>query len=863
MDEGLIKKIRRNMSLDEMVSLCSGNTAWETLGYAKYGIEPVMMADGPHGMRVEEDSGSIGVAEGKPATCFPPAVLTACSWDEGLLEFAGKTIALEARALGVDLILGPGINVKRSPLCGRNFEYFSEDPLLSGRLGTSFILGAKSHGVGCTVKHYLANNQETRRMTIDEKIDIRALREIYLKPFEIVIKEGEPMAVMSSYNSINGKFVSQSRYFLTRVLRDEWGFDGIVISDWNASYDRVKEVMAGMDLEMPGNGGINNRKIFDRIKEGKLKVSLLNEMVERLIRFSFLAKENRRNFPSPTEIEQKGHHQIAKLVALESMVLLKNDDNILPIDRQKIKKLAVIGSMAFDPRYQGSGSSKINPYHIDTPYEHIKILAGDDIQILPHQGYIHDEVVEQIHLEAQAVELAKNSQLTLLFVGLPDHDESEGYDRVHLNLPKKQISLINKICKVQPETVVIVQNGGVVDMNWENGPKAIVEMFLGGQAGGDAIAELLFGENNFCGKLAETIPMKLEDTPAYINFPGIQDEVVFGESIFVGYRYYDYTKKKVRFPFGYGQSYTTFKYEKIEQGPLVLDSDASVVVKCRITNTGKMNGKEIVQLYTGNAHSQITRPLKELRGFKKVFIPAGQSVEISFTVDLNDFMFYNPTTKRWEHESGTHEIYIGASSRDLPIVYPVEIVQELIRPITQVAYIGDFEKTDRGQIILKILLAGFEEIMGAGQDMDDAFLTAMLKNTPLRKIVEYSRGIFTEESIKKIISLVNSDVSLEGLTFEMLVDGKEKKKGFFENLFGGNKDEKISIHSKIKDLVDDDHAMVILRKYFDDETFESDYLQMAIKMGVCLDKAQKLLPEDFFSDEMLKEIDRELKEMTK
>ena len=398
MDEGLIKKIRRNMSLEEMVSLCSGRTDWETVGYSKYGIEPVYMADGPHGMRVVDNDGSLGIPQGKPATCFPPAVLSACSWDEGLLEFMGRTIALEARAMGVDLILGPGINIKRSPLCGRNFEYFSEDPLLSGRLGKSFILGAKDHGVGTTLKHYLANNQETRRMTVDEKIDIRALREIYLKPFEIAIKEGKPMAVMCSYNSINGKFVSQSNYFLTQLLRNEWGFEGIVMSDWGAIYDRVRGVFAGMDLEMPGNGGVNNQKIFDRIKEGKLKVTILNEMVERLIRFAYQAKENRRNYATELEIEPKGHHKIAQLAAVESMVLLKNEDNILPIDRNKIKKLAIIGSMAFDPRYQGSGSSKINPYHIDSPYERIRKLVGDEIQLFPHQGYIHDEVVEQIHL---------------------------------------------------------------------------------------------------------------------------------------------------------------------------------------------------------------------------------------------------------------------------------------------------------------------------------------------------------------------------------------------------------------------------------------------------------------------------------
>ncbi|MBU4540834.1 MAG: glycoside hydrolase family 3 C-terminal domain-containing protein [Firmicutes bacterium] len=863
MDDGLIKKVRRNMSLEEMVALCSGRTDWETVGYSKYGIEPVFMADGPHGMRVIENEGALGIPQGKPATCFPPAVLTACSWDEDLLEFVAKTIALEARAMGVDLILGPGINIKRSPLCGRNFEYFSEDPLLSGRLGKSFILGAKEHGVGTTVKHYLAYNQETRRMTVDAKIDIRALREIYLKPFEIAIKEGQPMAVMCSYNSINGKFVSQSNYFLTQLLRNEWDFDGIVMSDWGAVYDRVRGVFAGLDLEMPGNGGVNNRKIFDRVKEGKLKVTILNEMAERLIRFAFQAQENRRNHATPTEIEPQGHHKIAQLAAVESMVLLKNEDQILPIDGTRVKKLAIIGSMAFDPRYQGSGSSKINPYHIESPYEHIKRLVGSDIQLFPHQGYFYDEVVEQKNLADQAAEVAKNSDLAIVFVGLPDHDESEGYDRNHLNLPSKQLDLIDKICKVQPQTVVIVQNGGVVDISWEDQPKAIVEMFLGGQGGGDAIARLLLGENNFSGKLAETIPMRLEDSPAYINFPGIHDEVVYGESIFVGYRYYDFTKKKVRFPFGFGLSYTDFDYQPIEETKLIIDAEKTVTVKCRVANIGAFNGKEVIQLYTGKRDTAILRPVRELRGFKKVFIPAGRFTEVSFELGLSDFSYYNPTTKSWEHESGSHQIYIGSSSRDLPIVYPVQINKDLIHPINPLSYLSDFEKTDRGQIILKLLLSGFEEIMGNDQTREDDFFMTMLANTPLRKLVEFSNGIFTEECIDKIIELVNSEEALEGVTFEKLVNCTEKKKGFFKSLFGGNQEEYLSIYSKVRELVEDEDVMKILRNYFGDETFESDYLQMAIKMGICFDKAQKLLPDDFFSDEKLRNIERDLNALAK
>ncbi|HEY5537408.1 MAG TPA: glycoside hydrolase family 3 C-terminal domain-containing protein [Acetobacterium sp.] len=863
MDKGLIRKIRRNMSLEEMTSLCSGRTAWETMSYPQFGIESVVMADGPHGIRVEKDEDILGIPGAKEATCFPPAVLTACSWDNDLLAEIAGTIALEARAEGVDLILGPGINIKRSPLCGRNFEYFSEDPFLSGTLGKNFILGAKSMGVGSTVKHFIANNQETHRMTVNEKIDERALREIYLRAFEIAVKGGKPMAVMCSYNSVNGKFVSQNSHFLKKILRDEWHYDSIVVSDWGAVYDRVKGVTAGMDLEMPGNGGVNNKKIFDRIKEGHLKITALNAMTERLIAFSFRAKENRIQYPEIPIIDVKKHHEIAKKAAVESMVLLKNEDKILPINPEKIKKLAVIGCMAFDPRYQGSGSSKINPYRIDEAYDRIKELAEPNIKILPHQGYVHDEVVKQVHLEDEAVELATQSDMALLFMGLPDHYESEGYDRTSLELPAKQISLINKICHVQPNTVVFLSNGGVVDMSWEHKPKAIVEMFLGGQAGGSAIADLIFGKCNFSGKLAETIPMKLEDTPAYINFPGLRDEVIYGESIFVGYRYYDYTKKKVRYPFGYGLSYSTFKYENIEAEPLVLDPEKTIEVKCRVTNTGTVDGKEIVQLYTGKKNTQIIRPLRELRHYEKVFIPAGASVEVSFELSLDDFTYYNPSDKQWEYEGGEHEIYFGTSSRDLPIVNKTIIKEATWRPLTQYSYLGDFEKSERGRIIAKVLFAGFEAAMGLNFDENDAFFMAMIQGSPLRKLIEFSKGIFTEESIEKILDSVNGDDSLDNLTFEDLIITKEKKKGFISSLFSGNQNNSICIQSRIKDIVNSEDAMGILRNHFEEHVFESEFLDIAIKMGVCFDKAQKLIPDDIFSNEKLLLIDRDFKELAK
>ncbi|WKY45928.1 glycoside hydrolase family 3 C-terminal domain-containing protein [Eubacteriaceae bacterium ES2] len=862
MDDGLVKRIRRAMSLEEMVALCSGKTAWETESFPRYGIESVMMADGPHGMRVEKLSIEMGIPEASPATCFPTSVLTACSWDIKLLEKIGQTIGLEARAMEVDLILGPGINIKRSPLCGRNFEYFSEDPLLSGRLGASFVRGAQSVGVGSTIKHYLANNQETHRMTIDEKIDIRALREIYLKPFEIVLSESQPMAVMCSYNSINGKFVSQSHRFLTRILRNEWGFNGIVMSDWGAVYDRVSGVVAGMDLEMPGNGGINDQKIFDRIKAGKLRITILNEMVERLIRFSFLARENRKNYPYVSSIDFKNHHELAKEAAVESIVLLKNDDAILPIRKDKVRKIGVIGSQAFDPRYQGAGSSRVNATHIDSPFERIKHLAGENFEVFPSQGYINDDVSEQVFLQTQAVELAKNMDIVLLFVGLPDEDESEGFDRLDLKLPQKQYQLLKAIADVQDNTVVILSNGGIVDCSWENRVKGIVEMFLAGQAGGSALAELLFGHQNFSGKLTETIPMKLQDTPAYINFPGLQNEVVYGESVFVGYRYYDYKKLNVRYPFGFGLTYSDFKFETYGPSDFTLKKDKIILISCKVKNTSVTTGKETVQLYTGKAGTNIIRPIRELKAFKKILISSGDSAIVSFEISINDFTYYSPSNQQWEFESGKHEIYIGNSSRHLPLIFSVDIQDEMFPYINEYSYLSDFEKSERGKKILSVLMQGFNEYLGDDLNKNDQFFMTMLKGTPLRKLIEFSKGLFSEKSIEKIIYLTNSDASLENLSFDYLIENEDDKKGFFSQLFG-SKEKELTIYSKVRDIVADEEAMKIIRRHFDDVVLNSEYLQMAINLGISFDKAQKLVPDEFFSDEKLLIIEKEFKALKK
>ena len=532
-----------------------------------------------------------------------------------------SAIAREARTAGVDLILGPGLNIKRSPLCGRNFEYYSEDPYLSGHLAKAFVEGARKEHIGATLKHFLGNNQETRRMTVNALIDERALREIYLKGFEIAVKEAGPMAVMCSYNSVNGEFLSQSKHFLTEILRNEWGFEGIVMTDWGAVYDRVKGVKAGLDLEMPGSGGVNDHKIFDAIKEGKLKKTRLNEMAERLIAFALEAEENRQAAGTPEPVDINEQHLLARRVAAESMVLLKNEASLLPLDTEKLKTIAVIGKMAFDPRYQGSGSSKINPYRIEAPYDAIAAETADGVKLLTAQGYSDSSDEKHKRIVREAVETAGKADVAVVFAGLPDKLESEGYDRTTIKLPENQLEMIQRVCEEQPNTIVVLFNGGVVDLEFEDQPKAVLEAWLGGQAVGAAVSDILFGRVNPSGRLAETIPMRLEDTPAYINFPGTEDSVNYGESIFVGYRYYDYVNRPVRYPFGFGLSYSTFEYSDMKASAA---DDGTVMASCRVKNIGERAGKEVVQLYTGKPDGKVQRPIRELRGFTKIDLEPGE-----------------------------------------------------------------------------------------------------------------------------------------------------------------------------------------------------------------------------------------------
>lgn len=861
MNKTLAKKIRRTLSLEQMTTLCSGKNNWETESYPEKGVFGIKMADGPHGLRVEQEKEGekIGVGEGLPATCFPTAAISACSFDPNLIFEMAAAIAREARAQQVDLILGPGLNMKRSPLCGRNFEYYSEDPCLSGNLAASFVNGAASEKVGAVLKHFLANNQETRRMTVDVCVDDRTLREIYLKGFEIALEKSKPMGVMCAYNSVNGEFMSQNKTYLTDILRKEWGFEGITMTDWGAVYDRVKGIEAGLDLEMPGSGSVNDRKVYQAVKKGLLKITSLNASVERLIGCALEVQANRKT--SQIDMDQSSHHVLAEKIAEESMVLLQNDEQILPLDRNQKQKIAVIGKMLYDPRFQGAGSSRINAEHVDVPYDTLRAYAGDGVSFSSSQGYSDSDLEKNEKLLREAVQLASESDRVLLFAGLPEEIESEGYDRSDLQLPQNQQRLIDAICEVNPKTVLILISGGVLEWHFTHSPSAILWAGLSGEAMGTALAKILFGEVNPSGKLAETFPLRLEETPSFLNFPGIGDQVVYGEGIFVGYRYYDRIGKKVRYPFGYGLSYTSFSYRD-----LTIEKDRDqILVHCFVKNTGDRFGKEILQLYTGKADSKISRPLRELRAFQKIALNPGEEKQVTFELKDRDFMYYDPNFRSWRLEDGEQTVEIGASCEDIRLTGRLTLYNEMLPPLTPYAYLADFMNYPRGREVVEECYRQFQAMTGQTIDEEDDFFMALFKSTPVIKIVSYSHGFVTEEALKAVLDYING----EGETCPDLLSlcGSEEPekfnlKRFLDQLFGKKTESTtFNVDSKVKDLLENPEALAVLKKYCPPEYFEGEIVETVKSMGLTVRKIQRLIPDEFFPPSLLQTIDQELSDI--
>lgn len=748
-----IKALISQMTLEEKARLCSGLDNWHTKGVARLGIPSVMVTDGPHGLRKQRASSDhLGLFDSVPATCFPSAAGVASSWNRDLIYRMGEALGRECQAENVAVLLGPGANIKRSPLCGRNFEYFSEDPYLSTEMATHHIQGVQSQGVGTSLKHFAANNQEHRRMTSDSVVDERTLREIYLASFEGAVKQAQPWTVMCSYNKVNGEFASENETLLTDILKNEWGHEGFVISDWGAVNERAKALAAGMELEMPSSHGEGDAKIVEDVRSGQLPEGKLDAAVERLLTVIFKAVDQRK--PDAT-FDQVEHHRLAREVAQESMVLLKNEGGMLPLARSG--RIAVIGALAKEPRYQGSGSSKIRPTRVDDILEELEASSGD-AQIHYAPGYKLNEEDSDQQLLQEALDIASEAAVAVVFAGLPSRYESEGFDRKHLRIPPNQIALIEAVAKVQPNLAVVLSNGAPVEMPWLGEAKAVLEAYLGGQALGAAIADILFGDANPSGKLAETFPVALSDNPSYLFFPGEGDRVEYREGLFVGYRYYDSKNLNPLFSFGHGLSYTTFEYSKLTLDKKQLKDTEKLSVSVDVKNTGARAGKEIVQLYVHDRESSVIRPDQELKGFHKVELAPGEAKTITFELDHRSFAYYDIELKDWVVESGEFEIRIGKSSRDIELTEIVEVQSTTERQIVfhSNSTVSDLKKTAKGAAFVENFI-GKLPFASAIEDKSHAeMFRAFLDAMPLRGLLSFSGGKTTEKQLSDLIDHLNS-----------------------------------------------------------------------------------------------------------
>jgi beta-glucosidase len=760
-----IKQIISQMTLEEKASLCSGLDFWHTKGVERLGIPSIMVTDGPHGLRKQREGGDhLGIGDSVPATCFPSAVGLASTWNKELINKVGVALGEECQAENVGVLLGPGANIKRSPLCGRNFEYFSEDPFLSSEMAASHINGVQSQGVGTSLKHFAANNQEHRRMSIDAKVDERTLREIYLASFEGAVKQAQPWTVMSAYNRVNGEYASENEYLLNDILRDEWEFEGFVVSDWGAVNERVDALSAGLELEMPPSNGMGDRKIVEAVLNGKLSEEKLDKAVERFLNVIFKAVDNKKDIAI---YDKDDHHRLAREVAIESMVLLKNKDQILPLKKEG--SVAVIGGFAKKPRYQGGGSSHIKPTILENILEEIETVSGKDTNVLFVHGYCNDSDEIDDHLINEAKKVAKEADKVVLFVGLPDRYESEGYDRNHLQLPANHIQLIESVAEVNNNIVVVLSNGSPIEMPWINKVRAVLEGYLGGQALGGAIAEILFGDANPSGKLAETFPEQLSDNPSFLNFPGEGDQVEYKEGIFVGYRYYDKKEMEPLFPFGFGLSYTSFEYSNLTLSKKDMKDSDTVTVSVKIKNTGSRAGKEIVQLYVKDVESSIVRPEKELKGFVKVELQPGEEKTVTYLLDKRSFAYYNVNLKDWHVETGCFEILIGKSSRDIVLKETIFVQSTVLvkKPVHRNSTIGDLMSDPILGQFAQQLLASMNNNQQSSADLPDEgalnaeLMAAMMRYMPLRAMVNFSQGAFSEEMLKGMIDQFNDQLEKE------------------------------------------------------------------------------------------------------
>lgn len=763
MERDKIRELISQMTLEEKAGLCSGLDFWHTKGVERLGIPSVMVCDGPHGLRKQDGEGDhLGINDSIKAVCFPAGCATASSFDRELVTKLGETIGEECQAENVSTILGPAMNIKRSPLCGRNFEYYSEDPLVSTEMAGALVHGVQSRNVGTSPKHFMANNQEYHRLTSSSEMDERTMREIYLASFEGMVKKEKPWTIMNSYNKLNGTYLCENREMLTDVLRDEWGFDGYVMTDWGAMNDRVESLKAGCNLEMPASGGETDAEIVAAVKNGALDESVLDTCCEEFLNIVFRYEENR---DCAAVFNREQDHETARRIEEECIVLLKNENDTLPLSPDQ--KVAFIGKYASAPRYQGGGSSHINSFKVESAID--AAAAFDYIEkenITYAQGFddIEDKADEK--LTAEAVKAAKSADAAVIFAGLPDNFESEGYDRKHMRMPDCQNALIDAVAEVQPNTIVVLHNGAPVEMPWIDKVKAVLEVYLGGQAVGGATVNVLYGAVNPSGRLAETFPMRVQDTPCYLNYGGEHDKSVYSEGVFTGYRYYTSKDIKVLFPFGHGLSYTEFSYSGLTVSSERIKESETLAVSVDVTNSGSRAGKDVVQLYVAPRGGTIIRPVRELRAFEKIDLAPGETKTVTFTLDKRAFAYWSTEIHDWHVESGEYEIQIGKNAQEIVLSQSVYVNSETVIPkvFTFNSTMGEIMADPKGRAVMEQAMGAMmgaeaqemaENAQGDGGVINDEMMAATMEAMPLRQLASFVPGV-TKEALKPLIDALNA-----------------------------------------------------------------------------------------------------------
>ncbi|MCA5893210.1 glycoside hydrolase family 3 C-terminal domain-containing protein [Isoptericola sp. NEAU-Y5] len=777
-----VEHLLARLTLAEKASLLSGAGVWTTQPVERDGetwVPGVAVADGPHGVRKHVIEGDhLGLAGAVPATCFPTAAALASSWDRDLVGRVGEALGREARANEVAVLLGPGVNIKRSPLCGRNFEYFSEDPVLSGELAVALVEGIQSQGVGAALKHLAANNQESDRMRVSAEVDERTLREIYLPAFERVVTRARPWTVMCSYNRINGTYTGQDPWLLTEVLRDEWGFDGLVVSDWGAVRDRVAALAAGLDLEMPATGGRTAAEVVAAVTGGALDEAVVDRAARRVLR---LVERSVPALGAPGTFDVGAHHALARVAAAAGVVLLKNDP-VLAADDQAVAapllplaagdRLAVVGELARTPRYQGAGSSQVTPTRLDDALTALRDAAGADLPFAPGYTVAEGPADERTPdaLVAEAVDVASAARTVVVFLGLPAADEAEGYDREHLDLPADQVALLRAVAAANPRVVVVLAGGSVISVSgWQDEIPALVLGWLGGQAGGSGVADVLTGAVEPSGRLPETIPLRLEDNPSYGNFPGELGRVRYGEGVLVGYRWYDARRTDVAYPFGHGLSYTSFAYDDVRARVLsrvtgsgadatvrarVLSrvtgsgAEATVRVQARVTNTGARAGAEVVQVYVGDPDSQVQRPVRELKAFTRVELAPGASQVVTLDLDARDLSYWHPVLRRWVVEGGEFVVEVGSSSRDVRAAVVVDVAgEDVTLPLHELSTLAEALAHPVAGPLLQPAVDGVSA---------DPVALAMAADMPLVVIADLGLAGFDRRTLAQLVQAANA-----------------------------------------------------------------------------------------------------------